>query len=510
MGRRIRAGNRQRGAVAVVTGLLLFVLMAFLGLVVDMGRLQVLKTELQNAADAAALAGGRELNGTRAGVTAAIAAATATAARNGFSFGRPVEIGSANLWIGNCPADACLVSAASIASDAAAVGMSFLKVHTGPRSMRTLFMTVFAAETVSTFGMAVAGRYTAHVAPIGVCAISPVKTVGDPVTGELLEFGFRRGIAYNIFELNPLGGAPGVPIWINPVDAPPGPCHGSNSGGAALAPFVCSGRSALSFNGFPAHVYANTGLNAGLMQRALNSRFEDPPAGNPSSPCDMANAPPDRNVKEYLNRQDIPGATAPRPPAQAGHPPDWMEPGRHVLPSQQTISISPATRKPVAAPSFAQYGALWSYGPAARATTDFPPQPGAAFTPGDWALLYGGAADTLIGGYPASSTQDSPEFPPGSGTRVATPYAQGEGSKYFARPVHAGVANRRVLNIALIECNSFSRGAPRLSCEPMVVLGVGRFFMPRKADLTGSGNRLDGEFAGLVDPWPAADIRLYR
>lgn len=53
--------RRQRGAVAIIVGLVLAVLMGFAGLALDLGHLYVEKTELQNAADACALAASREL-----------------------------------------------------------------------------------------------------------------------------------------------------------------------------------------------------------------------------------------------------------------------------------------------------------------------------------------------------------------------------------------------------------------------------------------------------------------
>jgi len=51
------ARNRQRGAVAVMTALCLTVLIGTTALAVDLGRAWVVRNELQNAADAAALAG---------------------------------------------------------------------------------------------------------------------------------------------------------------------------------------------------------------------------------------------------------------------------------------------------------------------------------------------------------------------------------------------------------------------------------------------------------------------
>src|SRR5688500_5521096 len=54
-------GSRQRGAVLVILGISLAVLIGFLGIVIDLGRLFVTKTELQSAMDACALAATAEL-----------------------------------------------------------------------------------------------------------------------------------------------------------------------------------------------------------------------------------------------------------------------------------------------------------------------------------------------------------------------------------------------------------------------------------------------------------------
>ena len=55
--------NKERGAVAVLVALSMALLIGFAGLALDLGRLYVAKTELQNSADACALAAARELTG---------------------------------------------------------------------------------------------------------------------------------------------------------------------------------------------------------------------------------------------------------------------------------------------------------------------------------------------------------------------------------------------------------------------------------------------------------------
>lgn len=58
-----RRQARQRGAVAIIMGLMIVVLVGFIGLALDLGKLYVAKSELQNSADSCALAAARDLTG---------------------------------------------------------------------------------------------------------------------------------------------------------------------------------------------------------------------------------------------------------------------------------------------------------------------------------------------------------------------------------------------------------------------------------------------------------------
>ena len=56
--------HHQGGAIAIMFALSAFFLFGLMGLALDLSQTYDRKTELQNAADAAALAGAKELNGT--------------------------------------------------------------------------------------------------------------------------------------------------------------------------------------------------------------------------------------------------------------------------------------------------------------------------------------------------------------------------------------------------------------------------------------------------------------
>ncbi len=58
-----RRSRNQRGAIAILVGLSLAMLVGFVGLALDLGKLYVAKSELQNSADACALAASRDITG---------------------------------------------------------------------------------------------------------------------------------------------------------------------------------------------------------------------------------------------------------------------------------------------------------------------------------------------------------------------------------------------------------------------------------------------------------------
>src|SRR5690348_12967652 len=79
--------ENERGAVAVLVALSLAILVGFFGLAFDLGKLYVAKSELQNAADACALAAARELTGANTNqLVLAEAAGMTTASRHNVLF----------------------------------------------------------------------------------------------------------------------------------------------------------------------------------------------------------------------------------------------------------------------------------------------------------------------------------------------------------------------------------------------------------------------------------------
>jgi Flp pilus assembly protein TadG len=525
--------RRQTGAVAIVFGLTLIVMLAMGGLVLDLGHLYVVKAELQNAADGAALAGAKELNESASGIIAAADQATKIAALNNFNFSTVVSLASTNITFGTSPDGPWLISSDAQSSPQ---GQTFIKVDTGAKTLSTYLMQVVGLSTISTSGVAVAGRFVNDITPIGVCAVDPANktakyTYSSGLT-ELVEYGFRRGVSYNLFGLNPLPGQ-SDPYLINPVDAPPATCVASHSSASFTAPFMCMGSSAVIATG-SGKVYTNSGATASL-DSSLNSRFDDYKS---PSVCDPATAPPDTNIKQYPCRGNTTGCITNASGDISVTPAiNWMDPAANVLPSQQSISLDPSTNQPLyrlpsataqtplpaSAPygtsvEVDQYGALWSYGPAYKATSATTPLAGAAFTPAEANVntLYSrqvtapasAAIYFDITGADKYPTSAGSGFPSGT---PASPYNQTSGT-YFQAPsaAHPGVRNRRLLSAILIDCRVAPSGPA--SCGTMTAVGIGRFFMTTKANFSGGpGKRhLDVEFAGLIEPVPNSEIKLYR
>lgn len=522
-GFRAKFKSRQQGAVAIIVAISLVVLIGMLGLVVDLGHLYVTKTELQNAADAAALSGAKQLDRTAEGICcgdgtggtkrSAVFSAIEAAGKNKYDLrSKVVNITAANNIVFSSSPDGPWVNASD--AQLSPANKTFIKVDTNPgtgiQSLNTWFIHVLpgAASSMRTFGMAVAGRYVVNVAPIGVCAIDPVNPTRNN-NNELLEYGFRRGMGYNILAINDakkgLAGLSQVPLWINPIDVPPNACAPSNSSDATLRPFICAGESSSIVDG--GSVYINTGVQTS-QERFLNSRFDNPQSfGN--NRCDATSTPPDSNVKQYRFDTAVAG----------GGPRDWTQPGLNDQPARQTVALNPATpgvpfNYPNVPLATENLGVLWSFTRAVRYDGSASGNVGTPFGINDWgpadvasggANLYNLDADTTTNGYPTTA---------GSGFPVGTqpaPYNQPSGNKYHRAPTNfpPGLSGRRVINVAIINCDAAAGGSG--SCQTLPVRAIARFFMTVEADFSSSIKSFDAEFAGVVNTGQIPrDVRLYR
>lgn len=498
--------NRQGGAVAVMVAAGLVMIIGFLALVIDLGHLYLARTGLQNAADAAALSGAKELNETKEGIENAVDWAQNTAQSNRF-FGNlgweEVALTEGAILFSNTPYPTNPSDWKTVAqAEDQPAGLYFIKVDTQSGAMGTWFALIWDILNISTTGSAVAGRYMNNIAPIGLCAIDPLdreKTVQFDASGNryLAEFGYMRGMSYNFLSINhELGGlASGTELYLHPT-ATNTSCDPSQANANLSAPYLCSGRTNIS-GAAGSVVYTNVGMAAGMSIGALNTRFNEygPPL---DSSLNSNVCPPDTNVREYI------------PGAGPGGSNGWMSPapqptsayGLEAWLSGPSGSSSVA-RVPLLSPASAvvsaslnnggcngdcndNYGVLWTYNrPAVSSVSS------ASSVSEVWSQLF-----------PSGASSVGPTYTrvPGGWDVWQAPYS------YDTQPVPTGVPGRRVLNVVLVNCTTTPPSGG--NCRPLTVVGVAKFFMQRKATVPGW---INGEFAGLLsDAELNPSIRLYR
>jgi hypothetical protein len=184
---------RQRGVVAVIAAIALPIMIGFVGLALDGGRLYMQKTELQNAADACALAAARELTCDPAAGPCAASflinaenAGLTVAGRNRIDFQGSL-IGSAQLTAADIQFSPTFGPSGSYLSRAAGASPAARYVRCQPHQTGILpwFMQVLGVGAQAINAQAVATLSPAQTncaIPIGMCMTS-TGTTGNPYAG---------------------------------------------------------------------------------------------------------------------------------------------------------------------------------------------------------------------------------------------------------------------------------------------------------------------------------------
>lgn len=452
--------HRQRGAIALMYALLLPVLIGCVGLALDLGLLYLRTTQLQNAADSIAIAATVKLDGTSAGITQAVLRASQIARTLNVNLATPLAWRSAALRFGPHPDGTDWRSASTASADAA--NMRYVRVNLADLDeemnvMRPVLMGVVGGSaSVEVAPVAVAGPTALRVAPLAICALSTAASTsranpGPPSVTETVRYGLRPGIGYNLLDLNPNGITP-LYYLFDPVHPPTSASHAGSTlsfDDNTVAPFMCAGTLAYTAigSGFP---YLRKPATFNFWQH-LNSRFGQVPV------CNLASAPPDSNVREYV-----------------GENANWMN-TRPVRAYAQrstvggklrTVADLPWSASTVNTPD-ADYGTRWAYNvPRGQAA-------------GNFASLYPSTPANSV-----SMPLDAPYATPGYTTASAQP----------------GRANRRLLHVPLLNCPATGSGEP-------TVLAIGRFLLTAPASAT----EIPAEFVGVVSEAALGTaIGLYR
>ena len=297
-----RGTHNERGSIMVMTAVLMLGLVLAVGLCIDVSRIFLLRAELQNAADAAALAAARELNSGDTGINDAVTRATTIVNTRNFN---DAAVSVANV-------EFAINLEGAYMSQGAALGVAenirFVRVTTQPASVDMLFAGSVLGAThnearTATAGMSVGINNICDFFPIAVALTNP-----NPAPGTLMSLKFTQGTGnsatlvnfnYIILEVPDISGngAPETAVL-----------------SAGLTNICKSIGADINFNMTPS---ANPNNGPRQIKDGVNTRFNvyGNGYGNALNPTSF---PPDSNVSETIShRQYLDGSpiVAPNPNA---------------------------------------------------------------------------------------------------------------------------------------------------------------------------------------------------
>jgi len=291
---RLNHQNRnERGSILIMTAISMVFLFLMVGLAIDVSRFYMLRAELQNAADAAALTAARELNSGAGGISDAVARAGGIVNTQGF--------GKAGVTIATVEFAVNLDGPywqQGADTNANAANIRFVRVTTQTVSKGVFFASAALGGTHTESARAVAGM---SVGVSGICDFFPAAVAladPSPTPGTLMNLSFTQGNGnsadlvdkqYIILEVNEINGNG----------------TGETAQLAAGLPNFCK------IVGDPIHMTPSSNPNNGPRNSGdgMNTRFNvyANGYGNALQPGPF---PPDSNIKENISASDYVNRTA--------------------------------------------------------------------------------------------------------------------------------------------------------------------------------------------------------
>jgi len=261
------------------------------GLGVDISRLYLTKTELQNAADASALAGASALNSSSRGITKATD--NAVQAMNSYAFNKTgVAIPRSNVLFA-VNLDGPYMSE----GDAAATpkDIRFIRVTTPDLPSNVMFASPVIGDkrnlsATATAGMSIPPNIFTGWIPLSVIDYDIPMTPGNVYTIRGAPQGSVSEGNYQVLAVAGSGASDARTGIASGVNIPAGP------GGVF-------------------EVDTKPGVNSGPVRQGISTRFDDYASG-----MDPAMLPPDTNVKENITYQQYRDGTATEAPSHPGVP----------------------------------------------------------------------------------------------------------------------------------------------------------------------------------------------
>jgi Flp pilus assembly protein TadG len=294
---RKKGKEQERGSVSAITALGMVVFMLAAGLAIDVGHMYLTGSELQNAADASAIAGASKMDGYAGGITAAVDAALAVP--NRYEFAKEVATFSrSDVRFGINAND---LSNGGGYNEAAARPLAnrirFLQVTIANKSIQVPFAQLALGTNTVAFSRTAVAGFAAGCQTL--CdSIVPVSVIQNPTTGAPLNVNadcpdktqFTPGCTYS--SRLDSGGAvsPGNYLVLDLI----------GKGGTDIGGVLGSGALGCFKPGDV--VKTKTGVNSGPIRQGWNARFDDYSGG--LSPTDY---PPDKNIKEGITYAEYRG-----------------------------------------------------------------------------------------------------------------------------------------------------------------------------------------------------------
>jgi len=175
-----RQRSGERGSIIIMTAVFMLLLFLMVGLCIDVSRIYMVRAELQNAADAAALAGARELNSGTGGIDNAVTQASRVT--NTVDFAR-LGIGIAQVRFAKFP-DGPYLTAETAKEDANVADIAYVRVETRPANTAILFgiaaLGTSHTETASAVaGMSIGVNGFCDYFPIAIAKTNPTVAYAD-------------------------------------------------------------------------------------------------------------------------------------------------------------------------------------------------------------------------------------------------------------------------------------------------------------------------------------------
>jgi len=282
--------KRERGSILATSAIGMLSILLAVGLGVDISRFYLTKTELQNAADAAALAAVSALNTAPLGIQKA--ADRAVAAMNNYNlnhtsitFPRSNVVFAKNL-------DGPYLNEA--AAKAQAANIRFVKVTTADSPVGVSFAASVLGgsknlHASATAGLSVPLNLFCNFLPVSVIDYGTAITAGNTYTFRASSGGMISPGNYQILAV-------------------------AGSGGQDVRVGLAAGVDKCAAPGAVYEVDTKTGVTAGAVRQGLNTRFDD----YVTSQVNPADMPPDTNIKENITYDQYKNGTPSTAPKHKG------------------------------------------------------------------------------------------------------------------------------------------------------------------------------------------------